>query len=82
MKSRIYQAQKSCAGCANSYRVSGDYDNGFKQGMEPGKTGPTWRRCFWVKEGLDERRAAGETVANYLRFLRLVNKATSERYTF
>jgi len=38
--------------------------------------------AFWVKEGLDERRSAEETVRNYCRILELTEKTTAERYDF
>lgn len=38
--------------------------------------------AFWVKEGLDERRSADETVRNYWRVLDLIAKTTDEKYEF
>lgn len=38
--------------------------------------------ALWVKEGLDERRSAEESVRNYCQLLELVATATGEKYRF
>lgn len=38
--------------------------------------------AYWIKEGIDEQRTAEESVENYIKFLGLVVKVSTEEYKF